>query len=519
MKFPKILNLRTLLATFFVMIRGYGESPPIMKRTCGVEHGWENRPKSPESPYVPQIDDYLMKNAIQSEDKDAYNALFNRNMQCIERYLVPIAWHVIYDPQGRGNVSDAMLEEQVKVLNKAFSDSLFRFATRSVDRTENDLWFNKCLEQRGSITKTLGISPATTLNIYTCQFSSSPIIGYATLPWEASESSLKHGVAIHHGTLPGGGMVTLNLGDNAVHEIGHYFGLFHVCEGGCTANEDDDVADTPRCAAYTYVCTDQPVDTCKSRSGLDPIHNYMGFMEDACMYEFTPGQITKMAQHVKFFRPTLTKNIYRPCKIDAVFRWSNGLVYFFLGSNYYRYNESRHVIDPGYPRPISDFWKGIPSSIDGVFRYANGFTYFFKGNKYYRFNDTSLSVDPGYPRSISDFWEGVPNNIDDVISYSNGFAYFFKGAQYYRFNPRNESVDTGYPRTVSSYWKGIPSDMEGVLPWHNGGVYVFKDTQNWFFLHSSQSIGVSSSYPKSIMQWWSDDTELTGYTALRYVLI
>ncbi|XP_020601148.1 matrix metalloproteinase-14-like [Orbicella faveolata] len=312
-------------------------------------------------------------------------------------------------------------------------------------------------------------------------------------------------------------MVTFNLGDNAVHEIGHYFGLFHVCEGGCTEDEDDEVADTPRCADYTYICTDQPVDTCKFQSGLDPIHNYMGFMEDACMYEFTPGQITNMAQHVKTFRPTLMKNIHRPCKIDAVFRWSNGFVYFFLGSNYYRYNESRHVIDPGYPRPTSSHWKGVPSSIDGVFRYANGFTYFFKGNQYYRFNDTSLSVDPGYPRPISDYWEGVPNDIDDVISYSNGFAYFFKGTQYYRFNPRNESVDPGYPRSVSSYWKGVPGDMEGVLPWHNGGVYVFKDTQNWFFLHSSQSIGVSSSYPKSIMQWWSDELELTGYTALRHL--
>ena len=61
--------------------------------------------------------------------------------------------------------------------------------------------------------------------------------------------------------------------------------------------------------------------------------------------------------------------------------------------------------------------------------------------------------------------------------------------------------------------------MEGVLPWHNGGVYVFKDTQNWFFSHSSQSIGVLSSYPKSIMQWWSDELELTGYTALKYVLL
>ena len=105
---------RSLLATFLV-VHCYGESP-IIKPRCGVEDARESRPKSPV-PYVPQIDNILMKNAIQKQDKDAYNALFNRNMQCKERYLVPIAWHVIYDPQGRGNVSNAMLEEQVKVLN------------------------------------------------------------------------------------------------------------------------------------------------------------------------------------------------------------------------------------------------------------------------------------------------------------------------------------------------------------------------------------------------------------------
>lgn len=104
-----------------------------------------------------------------------------------------------------------------------------------------------------------------------------------------------------------------------------------------------------------------------------------------------------------------------PCRIDAAFRWSNGFVYLFLGSRYYRYNETRHGIDPGYPRPIRDHWNGIPFSIDGVFRYVNGITYFFKGNQYYRFNDSSLSVDPGYPRPISNFWLGVPDDIDDVI--------------------------------------------------------------------------------------------------------
>ena len=45
------------------------------------------------------------------------------------------------------------------------------------------------------------------------------MIGTATFPWERRESDIEHGVAIHHGTLPGGGMVTLNLGDNAVHVV------------------------------------------------------------------------------------------------------------------------------------------------------------------------------------------------------------------------------------------------------------------------------------------------------------
>ena len=33
-------------------------------------------------------------------------------------------------------------------------------------------------------------------------------------------------------------------------------------------------------------------------------------MEDACMWEFTPGQIDKMERDVKQYRPTLMKNIY-----------------------------------------------------------------------------------------------------------------------------------------------------------------------------------------------------------------
>lgn len=104
-----------------------------------------------------------------------------------------------------------------------------------------------------------------------------------------------------------------------------------------------------------------------------------------------------------------------------------------------------------------------------------------------------------------------------IYSYSNGFTYFFKGTQYFRFNSNTQEVEPGYPRNISSYWKGTPSNIEGALPWYNGGVYVFKDTQTWFFLHSEDSIGVSSSFPNSITKWWSMTSRLSGYTVVRYV--
>lgn len=94
----------------------------------------------------------------------------------------------------------------------------FFYLQRSVDRTNNEEWFNNCKGQRFFIRRGLGILPASTLNIYTCQFQDR-LLGDASFPWSDLESGLSHGVAIHYETLPGGAMRTLNLGDNAVHEV------------------------------------------------------------------------------------------------------------------------------------------------------------------------------------------------------------------------------------------------------------------------------------------------------------
>lgn len=50
--------------------------------------------------------------------------------------------------------------------------------------------------------------------------------------------------------------------------------LTHL-QGGCNGF-DDQVKDTPRSAYATYGCPTEPVDTCPSQPGLDPINNYMG---------------------------------------------------------------------------------------------------------------------------------------------------------------------------------------------------------------------------------------------------
>lgn len=94
-------------------------------------------------------------------------------------------------------------------------------------------------------------------------------------------------------TMPGftaeqGAFEDWNLGHLAVHEAGHWFGLNHTFAGGCS-EPGDFVADTPAQLTQIFGC---PVgsDSCPNNEGVDPIHNFMGYTNDNCTNEFTPGQ-------------------------------------------------------------------------------------------------------------------------------------------------------------------------------------------------------------------------------------
>jgi len=87
-------------------------------------------------------------------------------------------------------------------------------------------------------------------------------------------SSSTDGLNILYTTAPGGSLRNYNLGGTVTHEVGHWLGLFHVFQGGCTGSGDM-IADTPPQSTLTDGC---PVgqDSC-SGGGVDSIHNYMDY--------------------------------------------------------------------------------------------------------------------------------------------------------------------------------------------------------------------------------------------------
>ena len=206
--------------------------------------------------------------------------------------------HVITNTSGDGAVTSSQINDQIRVLNDAYAgrtggdQTAFQFTLAGTDTTANNSWYTAGpgTQAEAQMKNALRQGTADDLNVYT----SNPgggLLGWATFPSDYARSPKMDGVVVLFGSLPGGDVAPYNLGDTATHEVGHWLGLYHTFQGGCSKNNDG-VADTPAERSATFGC---PIgqDTC-SAPGLDPVENFMDYTDDECMFLFTSGQSDRM---------------------------------------------------------------------------------------------------------------------------------------------------------------------------------------------------------------------------------
>ncbi|XP_066492215.1 vitronectin [Tiliqua scincoides] len=178
---------------------------------------------------------------------------------------------------------------------------------------------------------------------------------------------------------------------------------------------------------------------------------------------------------------------------DAFTSLKNGSIYAFRGKYLYELDEKS--VRPGYPKLIQEVW-GIEGPIDAAFTRINceGKTYIFKGSLYWRFNEGVL--DPEFPRNISDGFKGIPDDVDAAIALpaenylTSERVYFFKGKKYWSYDfvkqPSREECEQTSPSVVFDHYARIQGDS-----WEEFFQFILGDLK-----HSG------ASKPRYISQGW-----------------
>lgn len=246
-------------------------------------------------------------------------------------YTIPVVVHVVHN-NGAGNIPFTQVQTAIQHMNDAFANVGYYNPNTGVD-----VEIQFCLAQRdpmgntsNGMTQTVSTlsnldkntqdlqlknlirwNPSEYVNIWTVGNIIGGVAGYAYLP--SAHGSNVDGIVLEAGYMGTSPSNTAVL----IHEMGHYLGLYHPFQGGCTNNDclldGDQVCDTPpdnttsrpACGTPPNSCTTDEDDTSINNpfrsialGGLgdqpDLIRGYMDYSNFTCYDRFTQGQKDRM---------------------------------------------------------------------------------------------------------------------------------------------------------------------------------------------------------------------------------
>src|SRR5215211_51393 len=247
--------------------------------------------------------------------------------------VIPVLVHVVYNGAAQ-NISDAQIQSQIDVLNDDFrktnadisglpavfqplaADARIEFELATTDPSGNPTnGITRTSTTASGFTDDNKVKHASSggadawprdnyLNFWVCRLSGG-LLGYAQFPGGPADTD---GVVILDTAVGNTGTAAapFNLGRTATHEIGHWLNLRHIWgDDGTGCSGDDFVADTPNCAGSNTGMPAFPHVTCSNGPNGDLFENYMDYTDDAGMFMFTSGQVTRMQACLAGDRPTI----------------------------------------------------------------------------------------------------------------------------------------------------------------------------------------------------------------------